>query len=170
MRLLVPDSLLPPGAAAALGEAVRHLRDGHHFHQRRLLRALLPPGGPRPPGRVLAVPGRFCHVGGRRVGHLWTHNLGLVLRPASLTAHPRAEPVGDAGGDLHHPAARELHEWFLPGADGDQPPVWLLLRGADVGGLRRGAQYRGSRTHHGGARAADAHRECRRAAGDTSVR
>lgn len=170
MSLLVPEGLVLPGAAAALGEAVRHLRDGHHFHQRWLLCAVLPPGGPRTPGWLLAVPGRFCHVGRRRVGHPWTRNLGLVLGPASFAAHPRAEPVGDAGGDLHHPAARQLPEWLLPGADGHQPPVRLLLGGVDLRGLRRGAQHCGSRAHDGGARAADAHRECRRAAGDTAVR
>lgn len=167
---LVQESLVLPGAAAAPGEAVHHLRDGHHAHQRRLLRSVLPPGCPRPPGWFLPVPGRLCHVGRWYIGHLWTHRLRLVLGPASVEAHPCAEPVGHAGGGLHHPAARQLPEWVLPRSDADQRSVRLLLRGYDLRGLRRGARYCGSQAHDGCAGAADAHRERGGTAGHASVR
>ena len=163
-------NLLLPGAVAAVREALHHLHVGRQSHERRLLCAIFPPGGPQPPSRLLGVPSCFCNVGSRRLRHFGPCGVGLVLRPGSFSAYSSTEHVDLPGGSVHHAAACELLVWFLRSTDGDQPPLRLQCWGADVCGVRGGALDRGCGAHDGWSRATAAHREQRGTFGDTSVR
>lgn len=156
-------------ASPAPAATLPHLWPGHHFLQRRLLRAVRAPGGAQPARRLLRVPGGVRHLGHGRDGHRGPRALWLALGPWANAPGAHAEPVDAAPGPVPADAAH-WHHGRLHRPAGGQPGTGDVLRRHDATGVRRGARDRGDGTHAGRTGAAAAYRECRRASGRPIVR